>query len=196
MLITPSLYESYYYYVNSDLKTTEDFLKVLRKEETEKTQAMLNGIKFENEIRDICEGRQSFQEGTSYETISNIVKGGFWQERVKKPFGNYLLYGVCDVIKDDTIYDVKYCSGTYEDGKYNHSIQHLVYMYCTGMPRFQYLISKYDYKETYIEEHSWSIDGENELKAKIFELVSFLEGNAEFSKAFHEYWEAKDETGD
>ena len=195
-LITPSLFNTYYWYAVMDYPnaTKEGFLKALRKEETEPTKLMKDGIKFENEIRDICD-RKAFSEGeTASYQIASIVKDGFWQERVKKEFGDYILYGICDVIKDDTIYDIKLTSKYDDMGKYNYSIQHLIYMYCTGMRKFKYLISSQEpscANEVFIEEHSWNADSENELKSKIFDCINFIYGNDEFRQAYEENWIAR-----
>lgn len=186
-LITPSLYYAYYWYAVREYGEKEDFLKVLRKEKTEPTDIMLDGIAFENNIKNLCNKEETEGEETENQ-IANIVRGGFWQQRVKKELEDYLLYGICDVIKGDTIYDIKFCK-QYSDGKYNDSIQHLVYMYCSGMRKFSYLIGSQSKKnEIYIEEHSWNDDSENELKSKIFEMISFIEGNKEFKKAFYDNW--------
>ena len=186
-LITPSLWNAYYWYAERAYGEKEDFLRVLRKEETEPKPIMLQGIKFENDIRDITEGKIADKE-TPEGRIADIVRGGFWQERVKKEFGNYILYGICDVIKDDKIYDIKFCN-VYEDGKYNHSIQHLIYMYCTGIKKFEYLIS--EGRDVYIEPHSWNDESIDELKAKVFDCIEFIYGNEEFAKAYEENWIAR-----
>jgi len=196
-LITPSLYNAYYWYAlrNYEDATTENFLKVLRKEETEKKPIMEEGIKFENDIHALCNTGDIDGGDTPIYQIARIVNGGFWQERVKKEFGDYLLYGICDVIKGDTIYDIKYCA-SYDDGKYDDSIQHLVYMYCTGIPKFQYLIgskNRNQQEEIFIEEHSWNSESAGVLSGKIFDMISFLKGNKDFWKAFEEHWRVKDE---
>ena len=63
-LITPTLYSNYYWFLHSDNKTDEDFLKVLRREPVEQTDAMRAGVEFENKIRAVCEGNDTVEEGT------------------------------------------------------------------------------------------------------------------------------------
>ncbi len=189
-LVTPSLYSAYYWYAIREYGTTEDFLKVLRKEKTPPTESMLAGIEFEDKIRAVCEGRYTAAQGSDVEEIANLVKDGFWQERIKKELDGNLLYGIADVITPYMIYDIKF-SNKYDFGKYDYSIQHLLYMYCTGIPHFKYLIS--DGKEVYIEEHSWSDTSLDTLKSRIFEMLSFIAGNKEFKEAFESNWRVKNE---
>ena len=185
MLITPSLYNAYYWYAVRDYGTKEDFLRVLRKEPTEPTEAMQAGIDFEDRIRAICEHRLDMSPETVEKKISEIVVGGFWQESFSKTLDDNLLYGRSDVIKGCIIYDIKY-TNKYDIGKYQYSIQHLLYMYCTGIRSFRYIISNGD--DIWFEDYSFSYDSEDVLKSRISELLGFIRGNEEFSKAFNEHW--------
>lgn len=185
MLITPSLYSAYYWYAVRDYGTTEDFLKVLRREPTEPTEAMQAGIAFEERIRGICEKRIDMLPNTPEKYISDIVQGGFWQVAVSKKFGDNLLYGRCDVVKGDTIYDIKHTS-TYDIGKYQYSIQHWLYMYCTGIRRFRYIAS--NCSDVWFEDYFFDSDTENILRARIADLLSFINANEEFSRIFNENW--------
>lgn len=184
-LVTPSLYSKYYWYAIRDYGTTEDFLKVLRREKTPTTESQQAGIDFEDKIRAVCEGREEAKEGSIIEEIANFVKGGFWQVRVKREFDSNLLYGRADVITPSMIYDIKLTS-SYDLGQYDYSIQHLLYMYCSGIPHFKYLIS--DGKRVYVEEHSWSNTSLDTLKSRIYEMLSFIECNKAFREVFNKNW--------
>ena len=188
-LVTPSLYSSYYWYAIRDYGTTEDFLNVLRKEKTPPTESMLAGIEFEDKIRAVCDGKDTDGDRHDVEEIANLVKGGFWQERISKELDGNLLYGIADVITPHMIYDIKF-SSKYDIGKYDYSIQHLLYMYCTGIPHFQYLIS--DGNEVYVESHSWSDTSLATLKSRIYEMLSFILGFKEFKEAFESNWRVKE----
>lgn len=187
-LVTPSLYSSYYWYAIRDYGTTEDFLNVLRKEKTPPTESMLAGIEFEDKIRAVCDGRDTAGDRSDVEEIAELVKDGFWQERISKELDGNLLYGIADVITPHMIYDIKFAS-KYDIGKYDYSIQHLLYMYCTGIPHFQYLIS--DGNEVYVESHSWSDTSLTTLKSRVYEMLSFILGFKEFKEAFESNWRIK-----
>lgn len=201
-LITPTLINSYQYYINDEFKSPADsradFLKTLSKEKFEPNQAMQKGIDFENDIKAKCDGYILLdgKENPDYETvcdeITEIVKGGLWQESVKKDLqiGNqeFLLYGKTDVIKRDTVYDIKYTSN-YELGKFLNSAQHLIYLYCTGLPKFKYLIS--NGKDFWQEDYFNNVNIENEIKSKINDFLSYLENDNEAKNLFEKKWQAK-----
>lgn len=189
-LVTPSLYSAYYWYAIRDYGTTEDFLKVLRKEKTPPTESMLAGIEFEDKIRAVCDGTDTAGDRSDVEEIAELVKGGFWQERISKELDGNLLYGIADVITPYMIYDIKFSTGSYNLGKYDYSIQHLLYMYCTGIPHFKYLIGNGE--NVFIEEHSWSDTSLETLKSRIYEMLSFIDGNKEFKEAFESNWRIKE----
>jgi hypothetical protein len=120
------------------------------------------------------------------------VKDGLWQQTCKKELkiGNqeFLLYGKMDVIKRDTIYDIKYTSN-YELGKFLGSAQHLIYLYCTGLPKFKYLIS--NGKDFWIEDYFNNVNIEYYIKNKINNFLSYLENDNEAKNLFETKWQAK-----
>lgn len=122
----------------------------------------------------------------------NIVKGGFWQESVKKEIKvagiKFLLYGRCDVIKNDTIFDIKYTKN-YNVGKFTDSTQHLIYMYCSGLSKFQYLVS--DLKSFWIEEYQSEKNIESKIISEIFSFLDYLDRDSEAKKLFYSKWESK-----
>lgn len=126
------------------------------------------------------------------ESIGNIVKGSIWQQSVKKDLRvgnqNFLLYGRTDVIKRDTIYDIKFTSN-YELGKFLDSSQHLIYLYCSELPKFSYLIS--DGKEWWREDYFNHAEIESEIKSKVSEFLDYLEGDNEAKELYFNNWESK-----
>lgn len=137
-----------------------------------------------------------FQDNPDYiksiESIGEIVKGSIWQQSVKKDLkvGNqeFLLYGRTDVIKRDTVYDIKY-TGNYELGKFLGSSQHLIYLYCSGLPNFSYLIS--DGKDWWREDYCNHDGVEDDIKSKISEFMNYLESDKEAKEMFLTKWESK-----
>ena len=186
-LLTPSLINSFQYYIQDEYKSPADsradFLKTLSREKFEPNQAMQNGIFFEDSVNDFCKGilKIEVKEPCYWDcvkSIGDIVKGGLWQQTVKKDLtvGNqeFLLYGKCDVIKRDTIYDIKFTSN-YEVGKFLDSAQHLIYLYCLDLPKFQYLIS--DGKDYWVEDYHNHAGIEDEIKFKISDFMGYLEND-------------------
>ena len=133
-----------------------------------------------------------FQIDYVVKKVGDIVKGGLWQETVKKDLtvGNqeFLLYGRTDVIKRDTIFDIKFTSN-YELGKFQDSSQHLIYLYCSDLPKFSYLIS--DGKDWWREDYFNHAGIEDEIKTKISEFLSYLENDNEAKDLFQLKWISK-----
>ena len=201
-LITPTLINSYQYYINDGFKSPADsradFLKTLSRERFEPNEAMQRGIDFEEEIFNQCslekEVGKKLTSNPICDAVVKIVKGGIWQQTCKKNLQvgdkEFLLYGKIDVVKQDTVYDIKFTSN-YELGKFLNSAQHLIYLYCTGLPKFQYLIS--DGKDYWIEDYYNHANIENEIKSKISDLLGYLENDMEAKKLFETKWGAKND---
>jgi hypothetical protein len=203
-LITPTLINSYQYYINDEFKSPADsrtdFLKTLSREKFEANESIKKGIQLEDDIMRSTKGWDPMILGDEdylkcVQAISNVlIPNCLWQQSVKKEIkvGNqeFLLYGRIDVIKKNTIYDIKYTSN-YELGKFLDSSQHLIYLYCTGLPKFQYLIS--DGKDYWIEDYYNHANIENEIKSKISDLLGYLENDMEAKKLFETKWGAKND---
>lgn len=197
-LITSSLLNSYSYYMGDDYKSPEesraDFLKTLSRERFEPNEAMQKGIDFEKAVELTTKFERIIE--SQYDSIvcdlADIVKGGLWQQSVKKKIkiGNqeFLLYGRTDVIKRDTIYDIKF-TGNYELGKFLDSSQHLIYLYCSGLPNFSYLIS--DGKDWWKEDYHNHEQVEDQIKSKIADFMSYLENDLEAKEMFITKWGSK-----
>jgi hypothetical protein len=154
-LITHSLLSAWLYAMRDNPyedATTErdyyqDFLRTLRKEPGEQTEAMLNGIAFEDLVTDIVNGDADTGHKW-YEAackVARLVKGGQLQYKAKKEITvsgvKLLLYGRLDVLKAGEIIDIKF-SKSYDRGKYIDSTQHPTYMELIPEAyRFTYLVT-------------------------------------------------------
>lgn len=152
-----------------------DFVKTLRRERGETTEAMQRGIDFEDEVRDYVKPIPCRKEfGQTVAEISKIVQGSFWQVEEFRDIvidgQKYLMHAKLDCLKQGHIYDIKRVS-KYDVGKYKSSAQHHVYLYVIdGAKEFTYLVSdgKDLYKESYLP------DGGAELENIIRRFVKFL----------------------
>lgn len=207
-LITPTLLNSLKYYLGSDYANREDFLKTLSRERFEPNEAMQKGIDFENDIQKICSNTYSYynfdcpHEDKSVDKVIDYeklitklgekVKGGYWQESVKKEIEvagtRILLYGRCDVIKEDTVFDIKYTKN-YNLGKFQNSTQHLIYMFCSGLDKFKYLVS--DLKSYWIEEYVKQSNIEAKLRSEIIQFFEYLDRDKEAKELFYNKWKSK-----
>ena len=200
-LITPSLINSYTYYIQDEWKSPADsradFLRTLSREKFEPNEAMAKGIDFEDKILrmatlNLLPAEFDDEQDRIVQEIAKIVKGGIWQESVKKELkiGNqeFLLYGRTDVIKRDTVYDIKF-SGSYELGKFIDSSQHLIYLYCSDLPNFSYLIS--DGKDWWREDYHNHAGVEGEIKSKVSCFLDYLENDKEAKEMFLTKWGSK-----
>jgi hypothetical protein len=154
-LITHSLLSAWLYAMRDNPyedATTErdyyqDFLRTLRKEPGEQTEAMLNGIAFEDLVTDIVNGDADTGHKW-YEAACKVaqrVRGGQLQYKAKKEITvsgvTILLYGRLDVLKAGEIIDIKF-SKSYDRGKYIDSTQHPTYMELIPEAyRFTYLVT-------------------------------------------------------
>jgi hypothetical protein len=199
-LITPTLLNAFHYYrdfeANPEKEVPEaqqeadsraDFLRTLSREKFKPNENMLKGIHFENKIHAYCNGEIAEPDAVTKE-IGDICKGGIWQQAIHKQLDNFLLYGKADVIKRDTIYDIKRTS-SYDVGKFSESPQHRIYLYCTALPIFSYLASN---EREWWPEIYHNHDGiEDELRAMISEFTGYLNNDAEAKELFYSRWESK-----
>ena len=170
MLITQSLLSSWLYTFNCmegyEEEAEADFLRTLRREPMEEpTEAIQNGIAFENSVYALAANPQDITVFPGWKAvagrIADIIRGGQIQVKVQRDIvvdgETYLLYGMCDAVKAGTIYDVKYSSKGFGSaemaGKYLESPQHPAYLYCLPEAwRFVYLCS--DGEGLYTEEYT------------------------------------------
>jgi hypothetical protein len=196
-LITPTLIQSWQYWFNYDGENEESvhssFLNTLQRIKTQTTCAMQNGIDFEEKIMSIAESSILTDceiNLSPHNEIAKIVKGGLFQVPLKKQIDfddfNILLYGRADVIKFDTVFDIKFTS-KYELGKFSNSVQHLLYMFCSELEKFSYLISD---GESYWKE-DYFINSNNvrsQLISKINDFIIWIFNNEKYCNIFKEKW--------
>ena len=136
----------------------EDFLCTLRREKKQPTQAMLDGIRFENCLNGVLKGENIPEDHEWYKVITEMAQelDGAQQQvtlfrEVEVDGQPFLLHGVLDYLRGSHIWDCKF-SKTYHLNKYLTSPQ--TPMYLTLVPEafdFTYIISdgKYVYREKY-----------------------------------------------
>lgn len=180
-------------------------LSTVQKKKFEATDPINKGIEFEALIEQVTQGKDVALLPTKYlqefdreklnkiiVDLSTIVQGGTWQDKVEKTLflgrrSSYLVYGKTDVLKaGEIIYDIKY-TGRKMANKFANSTQHRLYMYCTGIEKFSYLVSD---GKTWWREDYYSNPAEDSLflATIIREFREWLETNEEAAKAFEEKW--------
>lgn len=144
-LMTHSLLASWLYTMKEnpyeDMTTERDpmgeFMQTLRREPTLTTEAMQNGIKFEDMVTDIINGRAAPDDPWygAAEKVARRCAGGILQYKAKKTIEvggmSLLLYGRLDCLKAGEIIDIKFTKN-YDAGKFFSSTQHPTYYSKTG----------------------------------------------------------------
>lgn len=167
-LITQSLLSSWMYmfdcFEGGEEDAKADFLRTLNREKAEPSEAMLNGIEFENAVYAAAAGLRrpphpKWESGI--QRVAAIVRGAPVQVRVQRDIEvagmTFIAYGILDVLKAGTIYDVKFKSRNFKDvelaGTYLESPQHPMYFYIVPEAReFVYLVS--DGSDLYTERYT------------------------------------------
>lgn len=166
-LITQSLVAAWAYMFDCregcETDAEQEFLRVLRREPGETTEAMQNGIAFENAVYAEAAGMMRRPDGRwehGIHAVAKRIRGAQVQVRTSRSLvvdnTDYLVYGVLDALKAGVIYDVKFSSKSLSGydayGKYLNSPQHPFYLYLVPEAReFQYLLSDGD--DLYIERY-------------------------------------------
>lgn len=136
----------------------EDFLRTLNREKKQPTQAMLDGIKYENCLNNILDGEPLCEDHEWHDPLMEMaceLQGAQQQVTLFKDINVYgyriLLHGVLDYLREGRIWDCKF-SKTYQLNKYLTSPQHSMYLALVPEARdFTYIITdgKYVYRERY-----------------------------------------------
>lgn len=172
-LMTHSLLASWLYTMKEnpyeDMTTERDpmgeFMQTLRREPTPTTEAMQNGIKFEDMVTDIINGRADPNDPwyAAAEKVARRCAGGVLQYKAKKIVEvggmSLLLYGRLDCLKAGEIIDIKFTK-SYDTGKFFSSTQHPTYFELIPEARqFTYIASngRDVWSETYFREDAPSI---------------------------------------
>jgi len=186
------LKENPYETAESTANPMEDFMRVLRREPTDTTEAMQNGIDFENDVTAIVQGRSANNEKwqDAAAKVAQIIQGGRLQHVAKETVTvggtPYLLYGRLDALKGGTIYDIKF-SRSYDRGKFFTSTQHPAYLELVPEANdFVYLVSNGTdvWTEHYTREETRSI------LPTIQSFADWLDGQG-LTPVYRQYWLAK-----
>lgn len=139
----------------------EDFLAALNREKKQPTQAMLDGIRFENCLNSVLHGESIPEDHEWYTPISQMAEeldGSQQQVTLFRELDvdgqTVLMHGVLDYLREGHIWDCKF-SKTYHLNKYLSSPQHPMYMELVPEAMdFTYIVcdGKYVYRERYPRE--------------------------------------------
>lgn len=198
-LITHSLLSSWLWTMNDVERDTQaEFLRVLNREKTEPSEAMLKGIEFEDLVTDIVNGVavKDGKELNQHKWFSAALKaadlcvGGQLQLVAKQEtvIDNYpvLLYGRLDCLKAGTIYDIKFSTG-YSRGKFIGSTQHPMYLELVPEAlEFTYIVSNGSevWTETYRRDEAMDI------RKTVSEFFQWLK-NYDLLDLYQEKWQSK-----
>ena len=207
-LITQSLLASWQYMFDCpegyEEEAREAFEWTLCRLPQEPTEAIRNGIDFENAVYAVAAGDQAqdlpiLQTHPEWESgvrkIASALLGAPVQVRLSRELevaGWHLLcYGVLDAVKAGVIYDVKFSNrplGSIEAaGKYLDSPQHPMYFYlCPEAYAFHYLLSDGD--DVYVE--AYRRGNRDTVRNVIVEFVTSLKSSG-YVQAYMEHWKAQ-----
>lgn len=198
--ITKTLLESWRYcfscYEGYEEEAYADFLSTLRREPSETTEAMLNGLAFEDRCYRAAEGKTirsdaKWREGAM--KVGEIIRGAQIQVPISRPIEvdgtTYLLNGVLDALRAGVIYDVKFLNKSLGSadvyGKWLNCTQHPAYFYLVPEAHeFQYVGS--DGSDVYIE--TYQRDQTPYIGEIIHDFLEFLKGEG-LMDIFAERWE-------
>ena len=176
--LTQSLLSAWQYCYSDSEDSYERFLKTLNRQKEPPTEAMLNGIEFENCVNNVLNGSYIDPKHKWYQGIMETAKklqGSQQQVRVKREIivngVCFELDGVLDFLRAGEIYDTKFSTHYYLN-KYLDSAQHPMYFYLVPeAKKFQYIScdGRFIYTETYYPEDTPPIE------IKIKQFMQFLD---------------------
>lgn len=195
LLITQSLLGAwlYQYQAFDQENAHKEFLRVLRREKSKPTQAILDGIQFENMVTACCEGSpppEGHKWGQAVQDIADRVQGAQFQVVAQRtavvediPF---LLYGRLDALKAGLIYDIKF-SRSYQVGKYLDSPQHPMYFALVPEARrFEYLV--FTGSDVCVEKYDR--EDVSDIRDTIRNFMKYLEAS-KLDKLYCQKWETR-----
>lgn len=192
-LLTQSLLSSWQWALKLD-DGMGDFLKTLHREPTRQTQAMLDGIHFENMVAAALSGNppeptHKWHRGVM--AVAERLSGATLQARLSRDIEvdgiRFLVYGVLDALHAGEIYDIK-MSRTYKVGKYFQSPQTPAYFHvCPEAKRFTYLVSD----GTYLYREWYHPDEVQPIETHIRGFMRFLD-NMHLIDTYTDRWRAKE----
>ena len=202
-LITQSLLSSYAYQFECREECAEEaresFLATLRREAKETTEAMQNGIDFENAVYAIAGGLGfsalppvQLRWESGIRKVADIIHGAQIQVKLKREIEvdgmNFLVYGILDGLKAGVIYDVKFKNRNFKEidvyGDYVDSPQHPAYFYlCPEAYEFNYLVS--DGEDLYIE--TYRPEETKHIGTLIHDFLQGIKSSGDF-ETYKEHW--------
>lgn len=170
----------------------EDFIRALNREKTPPTQAMLDGIRFENCLNGVLNGEEIPTDHEWYSVIVEMageLQGSQQQVVLYKDIEvdgqPLLLHGVLDYLVAGHIYDCKF-SKNYHLNKYLNSPQTPMYLALVPEAKdFTYIVS--DGKWVYREKYPRDIVPPIEITIRYF--LTYLKRQGLF-EIFEEKWRA------
>lgn len=210
-LITQSLLSAWSYIFDcaegSEDEALEDFLRALKKEPGEQSDAMLRGISFENAVYATqCGDREAAEyhaeewakrgceedEAACVRIMAKRLRGGAYQltEYKEKEIGGitFLLMAKCDWVRAGVIYDCKRVEAYANVGKYYSSVQHPMYLeVIESASEFRYEIC--DGKDIYEERYTRE-DIPQPIESVIAEFVDYLK-TEKLLDTYKTYWKSK-----
>lgn len=155
--ITQTLLSSFEWIFKKD-DGYEDFLRTLNREKSPPTQAMLDGIRFENVLNSVLNGEQ-IPDDHEWKFPIREMSGELWGAQQQVTLFSelyvggvtFLLHGVLDYLREGHIWDCKF-SKTYHLNKYLNVPQTSMYLQLVPEAMdFTYIVSdgKYVYRERY-----------------------------------------------
>jgi hypothetical protein len=118
------------------------------------------------------------------------LQGGQYQVKLSKQYGDYLLYGIVDVLKAGIVYDLKYTS-RYDVGKYRGNTQTV--MYLTLVPeahKMIYVASNDEKGNGVIWQEEYSRDEIEPLDALLYNFRNWLEATKLWN-VYIDLWRAR-----
>jgi hypothetical protein len=198
-MVTHSLLSSWLYAMKdnpyedmtSERDYFQEFLTVLKREPTETTKAMQNGIEFEDLVTAILNGDADESHSwfdAAFRVAAKVV-GGMAQFRAKAEMEidgiRVLLYGRLDWLRAGVIYDTKF-SQSYDRGKYFDSTQHPMYFaLIPEATEFVYIVSN----GTEVWTETYRRDEAADIREIISCFFSWLKDNGLF-EIYKEKWVA------
>ena len=197
--ITKTLLESWRYCFSCaegyEDEAYADFLKTLRREQVETSEAMMNGLAFEDRVYRAAAGKTirtdaKWREGAL--KVADIIRGAQIQVPISRPIEvdgtTYLLKGVLDALQAGVIYDVKFLSKSLGSadvyGKWLNCTQHPAYFYLVPEAHeFQYVGS--DGEDIYVE--TYQRDQSPDIHEIIHDFLEFLKTEG-LTDVFMERW--------
>lgn len=205
-LITSSILDSYDWYIkcppNFKQSALQQIVDALNRKPWDPTPAILRGMAFEKKVcheLDDCSKEEFMSrfEGHSEKVVEFWLKcrGGRQQAKVSKTINidgiDYYLYGKRDIAFADKTIDIK-TTGDYK-GPINYITknQHPMYIMCTGIEAFEYIIAEYDdvkgvCADVFNIDASMPVaDAEEKIITKIREFITFLQTDEDLFKSYN-----------